>query len=70
MASKRGMRRRRCNGKRQYETVALAEVDAARLRRAHRTAVDVYRCPNCGGIHVGHRPHVVAPSPALRVLAR
>jgi hypothetical protein len=65
MASKRGMRRRRCIGKKNYETARHAAYDVAVLRRKQRRSdIDVYRCPHCGGIHVGHRPHAVAPSPA------
>jgi rubrerythrin len=65
MASKRGMRRRRCIGKKRYATAREAARDAADLRRRQRRGdIDVYRCPHCGGIHVGHTPHRVAPSPA------
>jgi dissimilatory sulfite reductase (desulfoviridin) alpha/beta subunit len=64
MASKRGMRRRRCVGKKRYRTACEAACDAAALRRKQgRSDIDVYQCPHCGGIHVGHRPRVVAPSP-------
>jgi hypothetical protein len=64
MASKRGMRRRRCVGKKRCATAREAARDAADLRRQRRGDIDVYRCPHCSGIHVGHTPHRVAPSPA------
>ncbi len=65
MASKRAIRRRRCVGKHDYPTPALALRDAARLSREQRKEVEAYRCPNCGGIHVGHVPHIVPPAPRL-----
>jgi hypothetical protein len=36
MASKRGIRRRRCTGKKRYETAWHAAFDAAALRRKER----------------------------------
>lgn len=65
MASKRAIRRRRCVGKHDYATSALAIRDAARLGREQRKQVDAYRCPHCGGIHVGHVPHQVEPAPRV-----
>ncbi|MGH2615671.1 MAG: hypothetical protein ACRDJC_10565 [Thermomicrobiales bacterium] len=65
MASKRGVRRRRCAGKHDYLTPALALRDAARLSREQWMEIEAYRCPNCGGIHVGHVPHLVAPAPRI-----
>jgi hypothetical protein len=65
MASKRRNRRRRCTGKRNYATPQEAARDAADMRRKqHRDDIDDFRCPNCGGIHVGHTPHSVEPAPA------
>jgi hypothetical protein len=65
MASKRGMRRRRCIGKKNYATAQEAARDAADMRRKQkRDDIDDFRCPNCGGIHVGHTPHRVKPAPA------
>jgi hypothetical protein len=65
MESKRGQRRRRCTGKKVYQTAQEAARDAADLRRKQRRSdIEAYRCPHCGGIHVGHTPHRVAPSPA------
>lgn len=63
MASKRGIRRRRCVGKKRYETAKQAAFDAAVLSRQQRERLEAYRCPHCGGIHVGHVPHNVAPAP-------
>lgn len=64
MASKRGIRRRRCTGKQTYQTPAHAAHDAAALSRKENAAIEAYRCPHCGGIHVGHRPLWRAPAPA------
>jgi hypothetical protein len=69
MASKRGMRRRRCTGKKSYLSAAHAAFDAAAVTRRDRgKPVEAYRCPNCGGIHVGHRPRygTVSPAPGER----
>jgi hypothetical protein len=66
MSSKRGMRRRRCTGKRRYETAAHAAFDAAALSRQQREHLEPYRCPHCGGIHVGHVPRVRPAAPAGR----
>ena len=66
MASKRGQRRRRCLGKRDYATVEHAIKDAYAIRRREkRSDIDAYRCPHCGGIHVGHRPKRHSPSPKV-----
>lgn len=62
MASKRGIRRRRCVGKHRYDDAALAARDAADLSRKERAHVSHYRCPHCGGIHVGHTPRRNAPA--------
>ena len=64
MASKRGVRRRRCTGKKNYDSARDAAHDAAQLSRLQREQLEAYRCSNCGGIHVGHRPQWQAPSPA------
>jgi hypothetical protein len=64
MASKRGMRRRRCTGKKTYVSPAHAAFDAAAVsRRDGGKPVEAYRCGNCGGIHVGHRPRSGPGSP-------
>lgn len=66
MASKRGLRRRSCAGKRTYETVENAIRVARRMRsQQKRGDIDAYRCPHCGGIHVGHRPKRHAPLPKV-----
>ena len=67
MASKRGQRRRRCLGKRKYETRAEALRDAADMRRKQkRNDIDAYHCLHCGGIHVGHTPKRTAPWPTVK----
>ena len=66
MASRRGQRRRRCLGTRDAPTVEHAIRDACAIRRRERRSdIDAYRCPHCGGIHVGHRPQRQAPSPRV-----
>jgi len=54
MASKRHQRRQRC-GKVKYAEphAASLAVLAARRRTGHRN-INQYRCPNCGGWHIGH----------------
>ena len=64
MASKRGIRRRRCTGKKDYPTAHQAANDAAALSRKERDTIEAYRCGHCGGIHVGHRPRWQEPAPA------
>jgi hypothetical protein len=64
MASKRGMRRRRCTGKKNYLSAAQAAFDAAAVTRREGKPVEAYRCAHCGGIHVGHRPSWGTASPA------
>lgn len=57
MASKRRVKRGRiCRGKKDYEEVPHAEWDARHISIRDRCEVDVFRCPNCDGIHVGHAP--------------
>lgn len=56
MASKRRLRRRSCERKVRHEDPGAAW---AMVKRLHRTKGDqgnlqVYRCPFCGGWHVGH----------------
>lgn len=63
MSSKRGQRRRACAGKKVYASVAHAWADARALAQRTGWAADAYVCPNCGAVHVGHRPVLNAPSP-------
>jgi hypothetical protein len=65
VASKRGIRRRRCTGKKKSATAQEAARDAADMRRKQkRDDISDFRCPDCGGIHVGHTPRRVKPAPA------
>lgn len=64
MASKRARRRHGCAGKKRYQDLAKARHDSAYLARRDGRPVDVYRCPNCGEVHVGHRP-LVGASPRI-----
>lgn len=49
-------RNRGCAGKRQHATRDEAFAQLASLRRRDTAiGVHVYRCPHCGGWHVGHR---------------
>lgn len=67
MASKRGQRRRRCAGKRKYESLADALRDAADMRRKQgRNDIAAFNCWNCGGIHVGHTPKRTEPWPTVK----
>jgi rubrerythrin len=68
MASKRGIRRRRCLGKHRYQDPAHAARDAADLSRKERAPVSHYRCPHCGFIHVGHTPAKTKPAPKPRMV--
>jgi hypothetical protein len=71
MASRRAQRRRRCLGKRKYETAAAAWRDVADMRRKQRrNDIDAYHCLHCGGIHVGHTPKRRASWPTLKRGAR
>lgn len=55
MASKRAVRRRRCEGKRRYATIAEAKL-AAGVWYRRGDPMQAYRCPFCAGCHIGHRP--------------
>ncbi len=56
MSSKRALRRRSCEGKTRYPSVEVARAAAKSVkRRGH--IVTPYRCPFCGGIHLGHPSH-------------
>ena len=58
MASKRHLRRKACEGKIRYSSVADAQPhieELYRRRKAHGT-IHAYKCPFCGGFHVGHPP--------------
>lgn len=53
MASKRGQRRKACEGKVRHETKDAA---ASALRKNFgRSSMHTYKCPHCGGFHVGHK---------------
>lgn len=58
MASKRRLRRKRCERKVRHETQAIAIAEAMRLRRRHGLSerISAYGCQYCGGWHVGHLP--------------
>lgn len=56
-AKKRGTKAQACTGKIRYETASAAEVARwalHRSRKANGFFMRVYRCPFCGGWHVGH----------------
>ena len=63
MASKRGIRRRRCTGTKDVATVRQAARDVAALSRREMDVIEAYRCPNGGEIPVGNRPRWHAPVP-------
>jgi hypothetical protein len=56
MASKRGIRRKSCTGKRRYVTVKEAKYAIYTLTRAkgYTGTMNTYMCPFCNGYHVGH----------------
>jgi len=56
MASKRGIRRKACEGKKRYESAEDAQ-NAMRGARRRGHIVTPYRCKFCGGIHIGHVMH-------------
>lgn len=59
MASKRRLRRKACEGKRRYQSVADAQphiTNLYRRRKAYGT-LQAYKCQFCGGYHVGRPPH-------------
>lgn len=61
MASKRRQRRRACDGKEPHETLAQAQIEAARLKRVNPGEIfDAYHCRKCGKYHTGHQTARVA----------
>lgn len=60
MASKRRLRRRKCTNKVRYATEQAARSASAGLARHEQALglnsrwINAYRCPHCGGWHVGH----------------
>lgn len=57
MSTKRGLRRKSCQGKIQYETKAVAQLALRDLRRKGATGLlNVYPCKFGKHYHVGHRP--------------
>lgn len=58
MASKRRIRRNKCEGKVRHETMDQAKSAAFRLREHEgyhgAWRAQAYHCPFCGGFHVGH----------------
>ena len=56
MASKRRIRRKACGKKIRYETAKDAGAGRHALNRSkgYQGQMNVYRCPFCGGYHIGH----------------
>lgn len=57
VASKRRIRRNKCEGKVRYPSMDEAIGAACALRRIEKKAswqAQAYRCSFCGGFHVGH----------------
>lgn len=54
MASKRHQRRKACEGKRSYPTLADAVSASIGLRKRTGDRTSAYRCPHCGRYHHGH----------------
>lgn len=57
MASKRAQKRKACEGKHKYATMADALV--ALHQTPHTRQMSVYRCSFCGAPHIGHTPQRV-----------
>lgn len=55
MASKRRIRNHDCTRKTRYGTIAEAASAAWRARVKTGDCIREYRCPHCGGWHIGHR---------------
>lgn len=68
MASRRRQRRRACEGKRRHAGRQEAERALRRMKPRAQGVLNVYRCRNCGGWHVGHAPGFVQR--ALRSMER
>lgn len=49
-------RQGQCDGKRGYETKAVARDVKKRAARDYGKAMDAYRCPHCLRWHIGTRP--------------
>jgi hypothetical protein len=58
MSSKRALRRRSCKGKvrHQGQEQAFAALRSLARARGLDGAMNPYRCPFCGGWHIGHTP--------------
>ena len=56
MASKRHMRKKACEWKRSYSTLADAISASVGLRKRTGSKTSAYRCPFCGQFHHGHTP--------------
>jgi len=56
VASKRRLRRKACDGKIRHEDRATADRHAAWACWKYKAKIAAYRCPHCGGYHVGHPP--------------
>ena len=56
MSSKRAIRRRSCKGKVRHLTAdaASAAIHHLNMRKGWQGRMNAYRCPFCGGYHVGH----------------
>lgn len=57
MASKRRVRRRSCEGKRQYASANIATASSRRLTGVGTGNLHAYRCKFCRQWHTGHRPY-------------
>lgn len=60
MASRRRKRRDECAGKVRHaergHAFAAMRKTVSKMIIGRHDAMSVYRCPHCGGWHVGHRP--------------
>jgi Zn finger protein HypA/HybF involved in hydrogenase expression len=59
MASKRAVRRKQCDGKVRHADHETAQTACWKVRQKWGDRMFPYRCPHCGGYHIGHMAHRV-----------
>lgn len=68
MSSKRRLRRKSCDGKKRYETAAIAFGYLRRMKRnyiTHPETLQTYHCSFCKGFHLGNRGRPLASASAI-----
>lgn len=59
MTSRALLRRKQCEGKVKYHTLADAASAARRVRRRTNDRISFYRCRFCSNLHIGHTPGTI-----------